>query len=134
MKFAGIFLLLILMLSCASAFVVKESSDNNNIIPDLNHPAKIELEITGIAPGSYNIYTLTDVKILPQTFALTSSKNKVEIYIYATESLKERGYYTFTYNIGEHQDKMTVKVLDLKDALEISSDSIEHDSGEVSND
>ena len=129
MKKAALFLLLIVLISTASALVISDEAINNVIIPEFNQPAKFELTIAGAEEGSYNIYTLTDVKILPaSSFALGPGSKKVEIYIYPTEALEIRGHYSFSYFLkksdGEnYEDSLSVKVVDLKDAVQINSDS-----------
>ena len=129
MKITSILLLAILLISTASALNISDKSITNVIIPEFNQPAQFELTITEAQPGSYNIYTLTDVKIIPTApFQIDSLTNSVDIYVYPTEQLEERGFYSFTYNlktptIEKIEDKLLIKIVDLKDAIEISSDS-----------
>ena len=122
-------LLLNFLISSVTALTIESKAVNEVIVPELNHPAKFILTITGAEEGSYNIYTLTGVKIVPaSSFYLKPGKNEIEIYVYPTENLKERGYYSFSYNIrkstGENfEDSLSVKISDLEDAIIISSDS-----------
>ncbi|MAG50072.1 hypothetical protein CL621_00330 [archaeon] len=135
MKFIHIVLLaifLIISINFASALTADSESESNVVIPELNHPAKFTLTITGAEEGSYTVYTLTDVIIRPTSpFQLNAGTNKINIFVYPTSQLKERGFYTFTYNIGNIQSKLTTKIVDLEDLIEISSDSINPESDEV---
>jgi len=137
MKKATLFLLAILLLTTASALTVEETAVNNVIIYEYSQPAKFELLITGAQQGTYNLYTLTDVSLLPRnSFQLNSETNKIEVFIYPTESLTVRGHYTFSYFLnnaeGEnYQKSLTVKIVNLKDAIEINSDSNDPDSNEI---
>jgi len=119
-----------------SALSVENNPITNTIIPDYNQPAKFMLTITGAEEGNYNIYTLTDVKILPQSPFAINGESQTEIYVYPTENLDERGFYSFSYTLkkigGESfENTLMVKVTDLEDAIEISSDSNDPEKGKI---
>ncbi len=128
-------LLTILLVASVSALTVKEDTIRNTIVSEFNQPAEFDLIITGAESGSYNVYTLTDVKINPSTFQLKESTNKITIYVYPTENFDTKGFYTFTYTIKSnketYQDKLTIKSIGLKDAIEISSDTIDPEDNEI---
>jgi hypothetical protein len=130
-------LLMIFLISFSSALSIEKNPVSNVIIPEINHPAHFELTITQASLGSYNIYTLTDVRLEPATpFALNEGLNKIDVYVYPTEQLKERGFYSFTFTLNRdteesYNDKLTVKVVDLKDAIEINSDSNNPETGQI---
>jgi len=80
--------------------------------------------------GTYNMFTLSDVNLLPESsFVLNSGLNEREVFVYPTASLKYRGFYTLVYKIRnddrEYVEQLTVKVLDFKDMISLSSDSNE---------
>jgi len=125
-------ILLIASINLISALKISAESESNVIVPELNHPAKFRLTITEVNEGSYTVYTLTDVIIRPTSpFQLFSGTNEIEIFIYPTSQLSERGFYTFTYNVGNTQDKLTTKIVNLEELIEISSDSINPESEQV---
>ena len=131
------FLLALVLISSVSALSIKQNSIHDTIIPQFNQPAEIQLIITGAEAGSYNLYTLTDVKITPTSnFNLHTGTNTVTTYIYPTDSLDARGIYSFSYALKKldgqtYEDAMTVKVKDIQDAIEISSDSNNPDDGKL---
>jgi hypothetical protein len=132
MKLIGIFLLAFLLVSSASALTIQSTSENNVVIPEINHPAIFTLTVTGAQAGGYNAYTLTDVVIKPTSpFTLQSGTNEIEVFIYPTDDMTQRGHYTFSYNLGEHVDKLTVKVAELKDVIKIESEAVDPASGEI---
>ena len=131
-----ILLLSILLTSTASALIIEERVINDATITEFSQPAKFELTIREAEPGTYNLYTLTDVRLLPASSVyLNAGTNKLTIYVYATE-FTPRGSYTFTYFLkkidGESfEDRLSIKVVDLKDAIDINSDSNDPDSGKI---
>ncbi len=135
MKRECLFLLIVLLISSVSAMSVQQIAKTDVIIPEFNQPAESTLKVTNAISGIYNIYTLTDVKLLPtNSFVISEGTNNKDIYIYPTPQLDIRGFYTFTYTIKgpeEFSDKMTIKVVSLEDAIEISSDSNDPESGKI---
>lgn len=134
-----IFLGLFLSLNFVSAVEFQKSSENSAIIPEFNHSANFELIITEAKSGDYHFYTFADVDILPAgNFKLSSGENNLELEIYAQERLKKHlGFYTFVYNLkgdsynSDDEDRLTIKVVPLKDAIEISSDTISPETDEI---
>jgi len=126
----------LLILGSVSALSVQANSVDKIVVPDFNKPAKMQLTITDAEEGSYNVYTLTGVSIKPTSpFELHSGTNEIEVYVYPTASLNERGYYTFTYNLkkiggANYEDRMSVRILDLKDLIDLES-SADFDSGQI---
>lgn len=122
--------LAILMINFASAISINDSVLKDAIIPELNHPAEVNLIVSDMNSGDYNAYTLTDVKIVPtETFRLDSPTDSVKLLVYPTPELKTEGYYSFTYFLREErteaniEDKMLVNIMPLKSALEITSEA-----------
>ncbi len=123
--------ILIFFISLTSALTIEKTKIGNTIISEFNQPAKFTLSVSSALEGNYNIYTLSDVKILPPTAQISFSKT-FNIYIYPTENLNVRGFYTFTYALNgpeKYEDKLTIEIVDLKDAVEISSEEFE--SGKI---
>jgi len=137
---SAVILGLILCLGIVSAVDFQKSSDNDAIIQEFNQPANFDLIITGASAGMYHFYTFADVSILPDgDFQLTSDSNNLRLEVYAQERLKKQnGFYTFVYNLKQNnggsdvEDRLTLKVVPLKDAIEISSDTISPDTNEIS--
>ncbi|MEI6058310.1 MAG: hypothetical protein WCP89_00910 [archaeon] len=126
------FLGLILITSLVSAINVIATPQSDVIIIDYNQPARFNLKISDIAPGTYSIYTLTDVKILPSNpVYLASGTNSMDVFIYALEGMTDRGVYNFNYQIGDHDERLKVKIVDFQDAIEVSSDAISIDSNKI---
>ncbi len=138
MKKLLLILLMVFLIGSVSALTIKETAINDVIVLDFNQPAKLTLTITGAEPGSYNLYTLTEVKLMPpNSFNLGYGTNEVDVYVYPTDQVGAIGFYSFTYNLkkldGENfQDTMTVKIVDLEDAIEINSDSNDPDADKIS--
>ena len=139
MRSLSIFVILLISLFCVSALDIAESATSSIIVHDLNIPAKTTLSITGVPDDEYTLYTLTDVKLLPaEPFRINSTSNNVVVSVYPTKQLTTRGTYTFTYNIRNSgkdinaEKRMTVKILDLKDLIEVGSDSNSPESGKIS--
>lgn len=107
------------------------------IIKEFNQPAHFVLNLGQVPEGDYQLYTLTDVSLFPKdSFYLNSGSNNLDVYVYQTSQLNVAGYYTFTYGLkkfgGEtSEDTMMVKLVSLKDAVEISSDTIDPNSNEI---
>ena len=129
MKLAYLLLLTILLITSTTALTISDNAINDVIVTDFNSPAEFELTIIGAEPGTYNLYTLTDVRILPtNSIFLNAVANKLTIFVYPTESLDVTDYYTFNYLLdnvanGQYEEKLTVKIVNLADILTIDSDS-----------
>ena len=132
----GVFWVILGLVSFASAVSVEAEKVSDVVIPDLNHPAEFDLKISGAVAGNYNIYTLTDVSLRPTgTFFVSGSAVK-RVEVYPTNELDVRGFYTFTYFLNDElnsnfENQLTVKVADLDEVIEISSDTIEYGSDKV---
>jgi uncharacterized protein (UPF0333 family) len=139
MKKEFLFLMLAVLIfsGCVSAVSFQKNAINDAIIPEFNQPAKFSLTITEANSGTYHFYTFADVSLLPEgNFQLSSGDNSMDFYVYSQERLKSyKGFYTFVYNLKENsgasdtEDRMTIKIVPLKDAIEISSETISPDSG-----
>jgi len=132
------FLIGILCLSLVSALDVSEQHDTDILIKDIDNSITLTLSITNASVGLYNIYTLAELSMKPSAmFTIQGGSIEKDFTISANENLDVEGYYTFTYTLN-HRDiekinnKFTIQILKLEDVLEVSSDSIDPESGEVS--
>lgn len=136
MKKALSFLIFVLLISTVSALTITKQSLNDVIIPEFNQPANFKLTISGSEAGTYKIYTLTDVRLMPVSNFQLSGLNVIDIYVYPTDTLSERGFYSFTYNLKKLdqepiENRLTVKIVNLRDAIEINSNSNDPVSGKI---
>jgi hypothetical protein len=128
-KYYIIAILMLFLVSSALAITFEKEALTNVIVPQYNQPAEILLTISNFSEGRYNLYTLTDVHMIPtEHFNLLQGENVIDVRIYPRTSLSARGLYTFVYYLRDfsgvnHEDRMTVKVVDLRDLVEISSDA-----------
>ena len=130
----------LLFFNFASALNATQDSLDVAVIPEFTQPTNVHMTISGATPGSYNIYTLTAVKILPSTlFYLNAGKNSLIFDVYPTTDLVAQGptAYSFTYNLnsketGENfEGLMSVRVVRFEDAFTLSSDSNSPDSDKM---
>lgn len=105
------------------------------IIKEFNQPAHFIIQPT-IPVGYYQLYTLNDVSLAPKGF-FPYTGEALDVYVYSTSQLIERGYfplaYTFKYSFkkdtGEgFDDTLSVRVVALKDAVEVGPDSVDPES------
>jgi hypothetical protein len=132
------FLMGILCLSLVSALNVSEQHDTDILIKGVDNSITLTLSITNASAGMYNVYTLAELSMKPSSiFKIPGGSIEKDFTISANENLDVEGYYTFTY-ILNHRDvekinnKLTIQILNLGEVLEVSSDSIDPESGEVS--
>jgi len=132
--------LFITLISFACSLEMKQTTTDVAVIPEFNQPGVINLQISDAIPGSYNLFTLTAVRLEPETkFELLSGNNSLDVYVYPTTDLVAYGpsTYSFAYSIRRHLDdeitngKMAVRVVSISEALAISSDSNSPDAEEI---
>lgn len=141
MRLAIIFLTICLilgMVQIASAefdLGVEKVDKGSVVIMGLNNPAVFELIINnkGIEDTA-EIYSLVGVSMTPKgTFYLPHGKSTIEARAYLGEGfLEHEGIYSFEYQIkglnqGIFKDKLSVRVVELKDSLSIESIKIHPD-------
>ncbi len=131
--FAAIF-----FLAQASAIQITPEYPTNIIVRDFDNSIPLTLEITNATPGTYNLYTLADIKITPsQTFEINEDPFTKTFQIEPNSNLKLEGNYAFTYTLNQRgvekfEQKILLRLLNLEDIIEISSESIDPESGQVS--
>jgi hypothetical protein len=120
-----------------SALDFSSEYDTDIIVKDLDTSIKLTLRITDAPAGVYNVYTLSDVSINPsETFTINGKGLVKEFTIKQKENLNVKGYYTFTYTL-HHRDvekidkKLTIKLLDLNEVIEIEPSSPDYETGEI---
>lgn len=127
----------LICLTLVSALEISEDYDTNVLIKDIDSSIDLTLNITDAQPGVYNLYTLSDVSIKPsETFTIIGSSKIKKFTIQPNENLDVEGYYKFTYTLNyrgieKFDKKFTVNVLNLEDAIEIGSDSINPESDNI---
>ena len=140
-KFTIAIVLLFVLVSFASALDLKQNSMDVAVIPEFNQPANVPVTISGADPGSYVIYTLTAVRVLPSdSFNLYSGNNDLTFDVYPTSQLVAQGPAAYSFAIGlrntgtnlNYNGTMTVRVVRIEDALAISSDSNSPESSNIS--
>jgi hypothetical protein len=130
-------LLLLLFIGFSSAMTFSKTAINDVIVREFNQPAHFSVSLGGVNAGSYQLYSLADVSLSPKGyFVLGGGTNVIDVYVYPTDQLTEKGYYTFEYALKQYigdsfPDKMTIRVVNLKDAIEISSDTIAPDTDNI---
>ena len=138
MKNLSILLVAILILTSVSALEINPEYESNIIVKDFQNSIQLDLEITNATPGTYNLYTLADITIKPsETFQITENTTQKQFTITPTENLDIEGNYAFTYVLNHRgvekiEQKMLLNIVNLEDIIEISSESIQPDSQNVS--
>ena len=127
-------LLMFVMISFVTATTIEENNIHSAIIPELNHPAEVELVLNDILEGDYDVFTLNNVLIKPiESFKLSKGSNILKLKVYPTSALDVLGNYAFTYNLrkttGEiYESTMNVKIVPVTEAFEVSSGPIDLDT------
>ncbi len=141
MKSKGVILLvaLLTLVSLASAInlEIEEKAINDVVIVELDTPALFSFTIKNLGQSDgFEIYSLVGVDIFPKSsFNLeTGETKKINVKVIAGESVKKNpGYFTFVYkikgaNTGIQEERLTMKIVNLKDALQLSADNIDPES------
>ncbi len=130
------FLLAFFIIGCVSALDI--SVEKTEVVPvfvsELNKPALFDFAITNNgASEPIEIYSLVGVSFEPRgTFNLPVGESVVSVKAFPGESArKKEGYYTFEYQIkgiGDDifKDKLTIKIVKLKDVLQIEPQNIKY--------
>lgn len=121
-----------------SALEMSPEYSTDVIIQGVTNSIDLTLEIKDAPAGTYNLYTLADISIQPsETFEITTGPVVKKFTFTPMESLDVDGYYSFSYTLNHRgvekiSERMLINLLSLEDVIEISSDSIDPASGEVS--
>lgn len=137
MRIKEVFLLVVILMSInlvsAINLSIEKKAVSDVIVKELDNPAIFNFTIKNLGErDSFEIYSLVGVDINPEsTFNIKSGEiKKLEVEVKAGESVKKNlGYFTFVYkikgsNTGIQEDRLTIKIVNLKDALELWADGI----------
>jgi len=139
MKKLSLFLTIALLcFSLVSALELSPEYSSKIIVKDVESPITLDLDILDAEQGTYNIYTLADISIKPsETFEIENGPAQKEFTITAKDELDTEGFYSFIYTLN-HRDvekideRLTLKIVNLEDIIEIGSDTIDPSTGLVS--
>jgi len=131
-------LIWLLSLNLVSALEISGEYDTNVIVYDVNNSIELMLDISNASSGMYNLYTLADISIKPsEVFTIPEGFIEKKFIVTAKDNLDVDGYYSFTYILNHRgvekvNGKMLIKLMNIEDVIEVSSDSINPASGQVS--
>ncbi len=138
MKNLPILLVTLFFLAQASAIQITPEYPTNIIIRDFDNSIPLTLEITNATPGIYNLYTLADITIKPsQTFQINEDPFSKTFNLQPNANLNLEGNYALTYTLNhrgveKYEQKILLRLLNLEDIIEISSESIDPESSQIS--
>lgn len=135
-----LFLLSFLPYAMAINLDVTKESSNEVMIYELQNPVIFDLKIKNLGGGDdFSFYNLLGFRIFPVgSLHINSGQTKdVELRISPLSEIQHRGVYSFNYfirgsNDEEQKEILTFKIINLKDAFEISLSELEPDSGKIS--
>ena len=129
-------LLLILPLASASLKINKKAIADS-VVPEISKPAVFELSLTNNGEDdNFVVYSLVGISIKPNnTFFINAGETKqVTIELYPEKKILETpGTFNFVYKIksekaGIQEDTIAIRIINLKDAIEINSYNIALDA------
>lgn len=133
-KIAVLILLLSVTMQIASAasLEVEKVEKKGVLISELSDPAVFDFVINN--PDGFQraeIYSFVGVSFEPSSFFnLTNGQNKLEVKVYPNEEVRlKKGNFGFAYEIkgdisGITKDTITIKIVDLKDLLNIRANDL----------
>ena len=115
---------------------VEKTSSDEIMIADLNKPAEFSLKITNLGAADFiEFYNLLGFQMFPigTTYIGSGETKEITLQISPIGDFKQRGFYSFDYFIrgqggSEIQQKLSFEIIDLKDAFEVGSGSVETES------
>ena len=124
-----IILFLILPNLYAINLEVQKVDSREIIINKVNEPAIFDLKVKNLGSGdNFEFYNLLGFSMAPKgtVFIATGETKDVQLIIYPREDLDYSGFYTFEYfiqgsNKEKISEKVTINMVDLKNAFEIGS-------------
>lgn len=133
-----VLILLLLPLVSAININVEEQSSKNIIILEINKPAVFNLKMTNLGSSDeFTIYNLAGMSINPKSISIRQRETKeVTLETAPLGDLHVRGPYIFDYTIkasdgSEENQRLTVKIYELKDAFEIGAGEFNHETNSV---
>lgn len=141
MKKLAIILLFLLILPNVLAIdlIIEKKSSNEVVIKGLNQPATFNLAISNQeSGGNFKFFNLLGFVMEPsnQVYIGGNKTEDVQLIVYPREDLDVENFYTLQYFIraqdnSELKEKVTLKLVDLKDAFEIGSEEIDPESNSI---
>ncbi len=118
---------------------VQKQNPNEVSIVGLENPTTFNLEITNNGKtDEFRFYNLFGFTMEPTgRFKIESNETKnIELIVYPRESFSKKGYFVLEYFIKDtneikQAEKITIKFVELKDAFEIGSESINPESNTI---
>ncbi|MFH1325392.1 MAG: hypothetical protein ABIH49_01310 [archaeon] len=134
-------LLAILILPAVSAanLEVNKTSSNEVIVQDVYKPAVFDLKVKNLGDsGNFEFYNLLGFSMAPKgtVFIGKNEVKDIQLMIYPKDNFNYRGFYTLEYLIraqdgSEQKEKLTVRVIDMKEAFEVGSGEIDADANSI---
>lgn len=131
-------LLLILPSISAINITIERQSINEVLISELNMPAYFDLQITNNGPDdTFKIYNLVGFDTFPESVQIDKGETKeLSLKVAPLGKLDIRGLYSFEcffrgQDESETNEKLTVRIIDLKDAFEIGSEEFDPESNSL---
>jgi hypothetical protein len=131
--FAVVFLSLFLFAMVSSSNLEVTKVDKGSvIISQLENPAVFEFLIKNYgSQDNFQIYSLVGIPMTPRgSFDLPSGTSNITVKIYPDKSVRKNdGFYIFEYQIkgvnsGIFKDTLSLKIVDLKDVLSLTSKNL----------
>ncbi|MBS3098642.1 hypothetical protein J4462_00340 [Candidatus Pacearchaeota archaeon] len=139
MKKITLSILLVILISQVMALEVEKEDKGSTIIQELGNPSVFDFIINN--PGQedrFEIYSLLSASFWPKgKFTLPPGKKRMEVKVFLAEELrKNTGSFQFAYQIkgdnsGIFEDTLLVKIVSLKDTIEIKPLSISPEDDSV---
>ncbi|HJX51038.1 MAG TPA: hypothetical protein VJ438_06260 [Candidatus Nanoarchaeia archaeon] len=131
--------LMILPSILAIDVTIEKEVINEVVVSGLNEPAQFEFEITNHdSDDEFYFYNLLGFTFDPkESFSIGKEETKkIRLTIYPREDIEIRNYYTFPYYLrasdsSEVSNRLTIKLIDLEDAFEITADELSLESSSV---
>ncbi len=127
LSFGLIMILTVFSLNVSAELQVKKIDKGSVVISELDNPAVFDFVINNKGEEeNAEIYSLITVSMIPKgKFVLAPGENTIEVKAYLDQTMKSReGFFSFEYQIkgdnsGIFKDNMLLKIVSLKDVLEI---------------
>ncbi len=137
LKILSLILILTTLPLVSAELEIKKTSLVDTIVPEIGEPAVFEFRLTNLGEtDNFRIYSLVGADFSPENkFTINSGTTKtLEVEIMPEqEILKNPGTFNFIYKIvgektGIQEDVLAIKILPLKDVLEINAYNIGFES------
>jgi hypothetical protein len=139
MKYGVLIVLGLIFVSLGSALTINDSLETNVIIKEYGNSLAFYLNVTDLEEGDYNVYTLSDVYISPNTiYSFEDGDSFEEDFVIdpMTRLLRSDGDYVIKYylnhrGVEKHEKRFGIKVLSLADALAVDVEAVDLGAGMV---